>query len=160
MALDQKIYELRRNKLKQIEALGQLAYPYRYEATHSIPQIIEKFSAMSAEDLELRAAGHALQSPRVNLRVAGRIMSIRVQGKAGFAHLQQGGKRLQIYVRLDNVGEKAFQLYKLLDIGDYIGVKGSFPHANERAHGPRGRDHIPGEGPAATAGEVARLAGR
>ena len=51
-------------------------------------------------------------------------MSIRVQGKAGFAHLQQGGQRLQIYVRLDNVGEKAFQLYKLLDLGDYIGVKG------------------------------------
>ncbi len=51
-------------------------------------------------------------------------MSIRVQGKAGFAHLQQGGKRLQIYVRLDFVGEKGFQLYKLLDIGDYIGVKG------------------------------------
>jgi lysyl-tRNA synthetase class 2 len=56
--------------------------------------------------------------------VAGRLMSIRVQGKAGFANLQQGGKRLQIYVRLDAVGEKAFQLYKLLDIGDYIGVKG------------------------------------
>ena len=51
-------------------------------------------------------------------------MSIRVQGKAGFAHLQQGGQRLQIYVRLDAVGEKAFQLYKLLDLGDYIGVKG------------------------------------
>src|ERR1017187_1542524 len=51
-------------------------------------------------------------------------MSIRIQGKAGFAHLQQGGRRLQIYVRLDNVGEKAFQLYKLLDLGDYIGVKG------------------------------------
>ena len=51
-------------------------------------------------------------------------MSIRLQGKAGFAHLQQGGKRLQIYVKLDYVGEKGFQLYKLLDLGDYIGVKG------------------------------------
>jgi lysyl-tRNA synthetase, class II len=105
VALDQKIYELRREKLKQIEALGQLAYPYRYETSHTIPQILDQFSAKTAPELE---------SPR----------SIRVQGKAGFAHLQQGGRRLQIYVRLDAVGEKAFQLYKLLDTGDYIGVKG------------------------------------
>src|SRR5262249_56987475 len=51
-------------------------------------------------------------------------MSIRGQGKAGFAHLQQAGKRLQIYVKLDFVGEKGFQLYKLLDLGDFIGVSG------------------------------------
>ena len=115
MALDQKIYELRKEKLKQIEALGQQAYPYRYETTHTIPQILEGYSPKTGPELE---------SPRVNVSVAGRLMSIRVQGKAGFAHLQQGGQRLQIYVRLDNVGEKAFQLYKLLDLGDYIGVKG------------------------------------
>jgi len=115
VALDQKIYELRKDKLKQIEALGQSAYPYRYETTHTIPQIVDEFSTKAAPELE---------SPRVDVSVAGRLMSIRVQGKAGFAHLQQGGKRLQIYVRLDSVGEKAFQLYKLLDIGDYIGVKG------------------------------------
>ena len=115
MALDQKIYELRKEKLKQIEALGQQAYPYRYETTHTIPQILEEY---------LSKTGPELEAPRVNVSVAGRLMSIRVQGKAGFAHLQQGGRRLQIYVRLDNVGEKAFQLYKLLDLGDYIGVKG------------------------------------
>ncbi len=115
MALDQKIYALRKEKLKQIEALGQQAYPYRYETTHTIPHILEGYSAKTGPELE---------SPRVDVSVAGRLMSIRVQGKAGFAHLQQGGKRLQIYVRLDNVGEKAFQLYKLLDLGDYIGVKG------------------------------------
>ena len=115
VALDQKIYELRKEKLKQIEALGQQAYPYRYETTHTIPHIVEEYSAKTGPELE---------SPRVNVSVAGRLMSIRVQGKAGFAHLQQGGQRLQIYVRLDNVGEKAFQLYKLLDLGDYIGVKG------------------------------------
>ena len=51
-------------------------------------------------------------------------MSIRGQGKAGFAHLQQAGKRLQIYVKLDFVGETGFQLYKLLDLGDFIGVSG------------------------------------
>jgi lysyl-tRNA synthetase class 2 len=56
--------------------------------------------------------------------VAGRIMAIRAQGKAGFATLQQEGQRLQIYVRLDAVGEQAFALYKLLDLGDHIGVTG------------------------------------
>ncbi len=45
MALDQKIYELRKEKLKQIEALGQQAYPYRFETTHAVPQIVEEFSA-------------------------------------------------------------------------------------------------------------------
>ncbi len=115
MALDDKIYQLRRDKLKQIEALGQQAYPYRYETTHLIPQILDEYSPKTADELA---------EPKVNVSVAGRIMSIRLQGKAGFAHLQQNGKRLQIYVKLDFVGEKGFQLYKLLDLGDYIGVKG------------------------------------
>ncbi len=115
MALDQKIYQLRKDKLKQIEALGQMAYPYRYETTHTVPQVVGEFTVKTGPELE---------SPRVEVSVAGRLMSIRVQGKAGFAHVQQGGQRLQIYVRLDAVGEKAFQLYKLLDIGDYMGVKG------------------------------------
>jgi lysyl-tRNA synthetase, class II len=56
--------------------------------------------------------------------VAGRIMAIRQQGKAGFATLQQEAARLQIYVRLDAVGEQDFALYKLLDLGDHIGVSG------------------------------------
>src|SRR5437899_3218268 len=51
-------------------------------------------------------------------------MAIRLMGKAGFAHLQQDGQRLQIYVKKDSVGEKAFELYKLLDLGDHIGVSG------------------------------------
>jgi lysyl-tRNA synthetase class 2 len=51
-------------------------------------------------------------------------MAIRQQGKAGFATLQQNGMRLQIYVRKDAVGDPAFELYKLLDLGDHIGVTG------------------------------------
>src|SRR6185312_159852 len=108
-------YELRRDKLKQIEALGQEAYPRKYDRTHTIPQILADYSASSGEQLE---------GARVNVRVAGRIMAIRLMGKAGFAHLQQGGQRLQIYVKKDAVGEKGFELYKLLDLGDHIGVSG------------------------------------
>ena len=115
MAFDENIYELRRQKLKQIEALGQPAYRSKYEFTHTIPQILADYSHKTAEQLE---------TPRVNVRVAGRIMAIRLMGKAGFCHLQQDGKRLQIYVKKDAVGDKGFELYKLLDLGDHIGVSG------------------------------------
>src|SRR4029078_1457550 len=82
---------------------------------HSIRQVLREYSAKTGEELE---------ASRVNVRVAGRIMAIRLMGKAGFAHLQQNGARLQIYVKKDAVGEKAFELYKLLDLGDHVGVKG------------------------------------
>jgi lysyl-tRNA synthetase class 2 len=115
LALDEKIYELRREKLKQIEALGQRTYPNKYAFTHTIPQILAEYTDKTAEQLE---------NPRVNVRVAGRIMAIRLMGKAGFAHLQQSGQKLQIYVKKDAVGDKGFELYKLLDLGDHIGVSG------------------------------------
>lgn len=115
MALDEKIYDLRREKLKQIEALGQEAYPRKYDFTSTVPKVLAEFSDKSGEDLE---------KSRVSVRVAGRIMAIRLMGKAGFAHLQQGGERLQIYVKKDAVAEKGFELYKLLDLGDHIGVSG------------------------------------
>ena len=115
MALDDHIYNLRREKLKQIEALGQATYRSKYEFTHTVEQILADYLPKTAEELE---------QARVNVRVAGRIMAIRLMGKAGFAHLQQDGKRLQIYVKKDAVGDKGFELYKLLDLGDHIGVSG------------------------------------
>src|SRR5437667_8246294 len=115
MSLDENIYQLRLEKLKQIQALGQRAYPTKYGFTHTIPQILGGYSNKTAEEL----AGVP-----VNVRVAGRIMAIRLMGKAGFAHLQQDGERLQIYVKKDAVGEKGFELYKLLDLGDHIGASG------------------------------------
>ncbi len=115
MAFDENVYELRRQKLKQIEALGQTAYRSKYEFTYTIPQILADYSDKTAEQLE---------NPRVDVRVAGRIMAIRLMGKAGFCHLQQDGKRLQIYVKKDAVGDTGFELYKLLDLGDHIGVSG------------------------------------
>jgi len=115
MSFEQNVYQLRQEKLRQIEALGQQAYPHKFEFTHAVPQILAEYTDKTAEQLE---------NPRVEVKVAGRIISIRLQGKAGFAHLQQGGQRLQVYVKLDFVGEKGFALYKLLDLGDHIGVRG------------------------------------
>src|SRR5579859_6628641 len=115
VSFEDSVYQLRQQKLRDIEALGQQAYPHKFAFTHTVPQVLANYGEKTAEQLE---------NPRVPVKVAGRIISIRLQGKAGFAHLQQGGKRLQIYVKLDFVGEKGFALYKLLDVGDYIGVKG------------------------------------
>jgi lysyl-tRNA synthetase, class II len=115
VSFEQKTYELRKEKLQQIVALGQQAYPYKYETTHTVPEILASFSERT---------GEALEAERVNVSVAGRLMAIRLMGKASFAHLQQRGQRLQIYVKKDAVGEKGFELFKLLDIGDHIGVKG------------------------------------
>ena len=109
------LFDLRRSKLTEIEKLGQAAYPNQFPASHTIPAVRDKWGESTAE---------ALESDRVTVAIAGRIMAIRAQGKAGFASLQQGGERMQIYVRLDAVGEQGFALYKLLDLGDHIGVTG------------------------------------
>ena len=109
------LFALRQDKLRQIAALGQQTYPNQFVASHTLAQVRQEFGEIPAE---------ALDAQRTVVTVAGRIMAIRAQGKAGFAQLQQGGERLQIYVRLDAVGEQGFQLYKLLDLGDHIGVSG------------------------------------
>jgi lysyl-tRNA synthetase class 2 len=115
LALDENIYEIRREKLKKIESLGHPAYPRKYDFTHTVAQILAGYSGQTAE---------ALESARVTVRVAGRIMAIRLMGKAGFAHLQQDGQRLQIYVKKDAIGDAGYELWKLLDLGDHIGVRG------------------------------------
>jgi lysyl-tRNA synthetase class 2 len=112
---ERSLFDLRKAKLEEIVKLGQAAYPNQFPASHTIPEVRTKWGEVQTE---------ALEADRITVAVAGRIMAIRAQGKAGFATLQQGGQRLQIYVRLDAVGEQGFALYKLLDLGDHIGVAG------------------------------------
>jgi lysyl-tRNA synthetase, class II len=112
---ESNLFALRKDKLRQIAALGQQAYPNQFVTTHTLSEVRQQFGEIAPE---------VLDAQRTVVTVAGRIMAIRAQGKAGFAQLQQGGERLQIYVRLDAVGEQGFQLYKLLDLGDHIGVSG------------------------------------
>ena len=114
---EKNLYDLRRQKLKDIAALGHPPYPNSYYTTHTIPELRAAYDPLTAEELDALA-------PPIRVSIAGRIMAIRVQGKAGFAQLQQGGQRFQIYVRKDDVGDNAFALYKLLDLGDHIGVRG------------------------------------
>ena len=111
--LDQ--YLQRRKKLSEIQALGHAAYPHKFDQTHTPKQILDRFGACTAEQLT---------SERVEVRVAGRIIALRPHGKAAFAHLAGDGTRLQIYVKLDVLGEQSFKLFQLLDLGDIIGVSG------------------------------------
>ena len=114
MSLEDELYQLRLARVAQIEALGFLPYGQRFDFTHTVPQILADYSSKTAAELE----------PRIEVRIAGRIMTIRRMGKAGFAHLAQNGERIQIYVRKDAVPEKDYELYQLLDLGDILGVDG------------------------------------
>jgi len=111
--LDQ--FEQRQKKLEQIQALGHEGFPREFRWTDSPADLVGKYST---------ASGPELEANKKETRVAGRMVSYRLMGKAGFAHLQGSGKRIQIYVRKDVVGEAGFQLFHLLDLGDHIGVRG------------------------------------
>ncbi len=124
---EEKLYAQRLEKLEQIGTLGaqqgltraEAVYPNSFAATATIPELRARYI-----DTPKPATAEWLEAHRVEASVAGRVMQIRVQGKAGFAQIQQGGLRLQIYVRKDDVGEAQFAIYKLLDLGDHIGVSG------------------------------------
>ncbi|MBS1822023.1 MAG: lysine--tRNA ligase [Acidobacteria bacterium] len=125
---EQKLYQQRQDKLKEIAALGHATYPNSFISSAAgwtefegtlIPWLKKQYDSP-----ESPVTGEQLEADHKQVAIAGRIMAIRLQGKAGFAQLQQGGQRLQIYVRKDDVGENAFALYKLLDLGDHIGVHG------------------------------------
>ncbi len=122
MALEDELLKQRLARIREIEALGYRAYGRRYDFSHTIPQILAEYGAKTAEEL---APGPEGAGPKAHpVRIAGRVMAVRRMGKAGFAHLQQDGERLQIYVKKDGVGDRDYRLYQLLDIGDIIGVEG------------------------------------
>src|SRR5271163_2714910 len=108
-------FEQRQKKLEQIQELGYEAFPREFRWTDTPAALVEKYGEKSATELE---------ADKHEFRVAGRLVSLRLMGKAGFAHLQGSGKRIQIYVKKDIVGERGFALFQLLDLGDIIGVRG------------------------------------
>lgn len=98
----------RRSKLSQLKARGINPYPYRFDVTHRSSEIKRNFETLEG----------------CTVRIAGRIMAIRGHGKTSFADVQDANGRLQIYARRDTLGDERFSVYKLLDIGDLIGVEG------------------------------------
>ena len=106
----QDLMAQRRAKLAQWRALGCEPYAYRYEVTHHAADLLARGEAVTAE-------------PGERVRLAGRVMTVRGHGKAGFAHLLDGSGRIQLYFRSDALGEQ-FRRYELVDVGDWLGVEG------------------------------------
>ena len=110
------ILRQRREKLDKLRELGVNPYPYRFEKTHNIPDLLADF------DSKVETEEHV--GPPFS--IAGRIHTMRIMGKAAFAHLRDECGEMQIYVQRDRVGEQAYELFKhLLDLGDIVGVTGT-----------------------------------
>jgi len=106
----------RYNKLDRIAEAGYEKYPHKFEVLNPVPDLLKESSELSSEELEETARA---------VCTAGRITAIRGHGKASFGHLMSGGEKIQFYVRKDKVGDKNYELYQLLDVGDYVGISGT-----------------------------------
>ncbi|WP_100486476.1 lysine--tRNA ligase [Sporolactobacillus pectinivorans] len=108
--------QARREKLKDLIEQGINPFGGRYERTHDTEKIRTLYSSMTEEELE--------EKP-VSVVMAGRLMAKRRKGKAGFADMQDFNGRIQLYVRKDNVGDEQYEIFKRIDIGDFVGVEGT-----------------------------------
>jgi lysyl-tRNA synthetase class 2 len=98
-------------KIEQWKAIGVAPFAYRFPVTHHADSALALGAVVTTE-------------PGEHVRMAGRVMSLRGHGKAGFANLLDGSGSIQLYFRSDHLGE-AFRRYELLDVGDWIGVEGA-----------------------------------
>ena len=103
----------RREKLEEIRNLGANPYPYRYSPTHTTSEIHQQFAAIQETPDESKP-----------ICIAGRIMTKRDHGKSSFANLQDSEGLIQIYVRQNVIGDDRYDIYKMLDVGDIVGVEG------------------------------------
>lgn len=109
------LLRVRREKLISYRDKGIDPFGKRFERTHTSKELIEQFDHFSKEELEDNSA---------EVVIAGRIMTKRGKGKAGFAHIQDLNGQVQIYVRKDTVGDDQYDLFNTVDIGDIVGVAG------------------------------------
>ena len=103
-----QIISYRLEKLEELKKMGIDPYPHKYSPTHFSSEIIIDFSNLNKQDVD----------------VAGRIMSIRKMGKASFFDIQDSLGKIQIFIKKDEIGDKYYNHFNLLDIGDYVGVFG------------------------------------
>ena len=94
---DQEI--VRREKMKEFEERGIKPFGHRYEVTTNSKELKEKYDNYTKEELE---------EMNITVQIAGRIMTKRVKGKAGFMHIQDKFGQIQIYVKIDNIGEDMY----------------------------------------------------
>jgi lysyl-tRNA synthetase class 2 len=105
----------RRANFEALKALGVDPYPLTFARTHSVTALVETYSPRTSEELT---------AERIETTTAGRILAIRSFGKANFLAISDGARQIQVYVRQDSLSERDFKIFKLLDFGDFIGVKG------------------------------------
>ena len=108
-------FQVRRDKMARIAELGLDPFGQKFVRTHLAQEIITEFSELENEELEAKG---------IEVSIAGRIMTKRGKGKAGFAHIKDVSGQIQIYVRKDAIGEDAYELFKMADLGDIVGIKG------------------------------------
>jgi lysyl-tRNA synthetase class 2 len=104
----------RHRKLNDIKEMGINPYPYEFDVKNSAKELLEKNKGLNPETKTKKKAV-----------VAGRIVLLRRMGKASFAHLQDSTGKIQLYIKQDNVGVDSYKLWKLMDLGDIIGVEGN-----------------------------------
>ena len=114
MSLEDDLLEHRLRRTSEIHELGFRPYGQRFDFTHTILQILANYTTKTAEEL----------ADKPQVRIAGRIQTVRRMGKAGFMHVMESGEHLQVYVRKDAVSENEYKLYEMLDLGDIVGVDG------------------------------------
>jgi lysyl-tRNA synthetase, class II len=112
-----ELIKRRLEELGEIRKLGVNPYPYKFDVTSSTSDIIASFKDPETDEEK------AKQKEKI-VSVAGRIMAKRPMGKASFCNIKDEAGRIQIYLRKDDIGDKLYSVFKLLDIGDIIGVKG------------------------------------
>jgi lysyl-tRNA synthetase class 2 len=117
MVMDEynELIQQRFRKLDEISALGIKTYAGRYEVTASAQQLIDIHGTKSRDELD---------KERASVSLAGRIVALRSFGKACFSHIQDASGRIQLYFQKNTLGELRFNLFKKLDLGDFIGIKG------------------------------------
>lgn len=106
---------VRREKLKSYQEQGFDPFGSKYDRTHLAKELTSEYDSFTKEELEEKS---------VETTIAGRVMTKRGKGKAGFAHVQDVSGQIQLYVRKDMVGEDAYELFKSTDLGDIVGVTG------------------------------------
>ncbi len=108
--------KVRREKLHKLREKGLDPFGKRFERTHNTTEIITLYGEMSKEELD---------GVEKKVTIAGRIMTKRGKGKAGFANIQDLGGQIQLYIRQDAVGEDSYEIFDTADLGDIIGVTGT-----------------------------------
>lgn len=108
--------QVRRQKMEEIRNGGLDPFGARFERTHLSNELTAAYSELSKEELD--ETSHVV-------KIAGRIMTKRGKGKAGFAHIQDLGGQIQIYVRQDAIGEDSYKLFTMADLGDIVGIEGT-----------------------------------